>query len=177
MQYRSAGAASSIPGSGRFSGGGCGNPLQYSCLENPMDRRTWQATVHRVAKSWTWLKQLSTNALILFLPLLIGNFLILSTSSVPTHALPALFTEYIFGTNIWNYSVNLSPSHQRFIISLPRCLVTPNSSSPIEMGAGNTSTAASHKTLRVLLLFPPTPSHSQLLGFAELALYTLSCIA
>ena len=43
-----------IPGSGRSPGGGNGNPLQYSCLENPMDRRAWQATVHGVAKSWTW---------------------------------------------------------------------------------------------------------------------------
>ena len=42
-----------IPGSGRSPGGGNGNPLQYSCLENPMDRRAWQATVHGVAKSWT----------------------------------------------------------------------------------------------------------------------------
>ena len=41
----------SIPGSGRSSGGGHGNPLQYSCLENPMDRRAWQATVHRITKS------------------------------------------------------------------------------------------------------------------------------
>ena len=44
-----------IPGSGRFSGGGHGNPLQYSCLENPMDRGTWWATVLRVAKSQTQL--------------------------------------------------------------------------------------------------------------------------
>ena len=36
----------------RAPGGGRGNPLQYSCLENPMDRRAWWATVHRVAKSW-----------------------------------------------------------------------------------------------------------------------------
>ena len=43
----------SIPGSGRSPGGRHGNPLQYSCLENPMDRGTWKATVHRVAKSWT----------------------------------------------------------------------------------------------------------------------------
>ena len=42
----------SIPGSGR-SGGGNGNPLQYSCLENPMDRGAWQATVHGVSKSQT----------------------------------------------------------------------------------------------------------------------------
>ena len=52
----------SIPGSGRSLGGGHGNPLQYSCLENPMDRETWKAAVHGVAQSWTWLKQLSTQA-------------------------------------------------------------------------------------------------------------------
>ena len=40
-----------IPETGRFPGGEHGNPLQYSCLENPMDRGDWQATVHRVAKS------------------------------------------------------------------------------------------------------------------------------
>ena len=39
-----------IPGSGRCPGEGNSNSLQYSCLENPMDRRAWQATVHRVAK-------------------------------------------------------------------------------------------------------------------------------
>ena len=43
----------SIPGSGRSPGEGNGNPLQYSCLENPMDRGTWQATDRRVAKSCT----------------------------------------------------------------------------------------------------------------------------
>ena len=41
----------SIPGSGRSSGGGQGNPLQHSCLEKPMDRRAWWATAHRVAES------------------------------------------------------------------------------------------------------------------------------
>ena len=41
-----AGDVGSIPGSGRFPGGGNGNPLQYSCLENFMDRRAWRATVH-----------------------------------------------------------------------------------------------------------------------------------
>ena len=40
-----------IPGSGRCPGGGPGNPLQYSCLENPMDRGAWRATVHGVAES------------------------------------------------------------------------------------------------------------------------------
>ena len=45
----------SIPGSRRSSGGGNGNPLEYSCLENSMDRGIWQATVLGVAKSWTLL--------------------------------------------------------------------------------------------------------------------------
>ena len=43
----------SIPGSGRSPGEGHGNPLQYSCLENPMDRGAWQALVHRVVQSQT----------------------------------------------------------------------------------------------------------------------------
>ena len=49
----------SIPGSGISPGGVHGNPLQYSCLKNPMDRGAWPATAHGVAKSWTRLKQLS----------------------------------------------------------------------------------------------------------------------
>ena len=50
----------SIPGSGRSWGEGHANPLQYSCLENTMDRGAWRATIHKVAKSWTYLKRLST---------------------------------------------------------------------------------------------------------------------
>ena len=48
-----AGDLSSIPGSGRSAGKGNSNPLQYSCLENPMDRGDWPATVHGVAESDT----------------------------------------------------------------------------------------------------------------------------
>ena len=51
-----------IPGSGRSPGEGNGNSLQYSCLENPMDRGAWWATVHGVTKSWTQLKRQSTVA-------------------------------------------------------------------------------------------------------------------
>ena len=47
------GDAGSIPGSGRSPGGGHGNPLWYSCLENPMDRGAWRAAVRGVSKSWT----------------------------------------------------------------------------------------------------------------------------
>ena len=52
----------SNPGLGRSPGGGHCNPLQYSCLENPMDRGAWWAMVHRVSKSWTRLRQLSMHA-------------------------------------------------------------------------------------------------------------------
>ena len=52
----------SIPGMGRSPGGRNGNPLQYSCLGNPMDRGAWQTTVHGAAESWTRLMQLSTHA-------------------------------------------------------------------------------------------------------------------
>ena len=51
----------SVPGSRRSPGEGNGDPLQYSCLENLMDRGTWRAMVHKVAKSQTRLKQLSLN--------------------------------------------------------------------------------------------------------------------
>ena len=53
--------AGSIPGLGRCPEGGLGNPLQYSCLENPMDREVWWATVHRITKSQTRLMLLSTH--------------------------------------------------------------------------------------------------------------------
>ena len=56
-----------IPGSGRSPGGGNGNPFQYSCQENPVDRGAWWATVHGLAKGWTrlsehqWIKKIQLN--------------------------------------------------------------------------------------------------------------------
>ena len=50
-----------IPGSGRSPGGGHGNPLQHSCLENPMDKGAWRATVQRVTKSDTFERRQSHN--------------------------------------------------------------------------------------------------------------------
>ena len=50
-----------IPGLGGSPGEGHGNPLQYSCLGNPLDRGAWWATVHRVTKSQTRLKRISTH--------------------------------------------------------------------------------------------------------------------
>ena len=49
----------SIPGAGRSSGEKNGNPLQYSCLKNPMDRGAWQATICGITKSWTQLNNLT----------------------------------------------------------------------------------------------------------------------
>ena len=69
---------SSIPGLGKPPGGGHGNPLQFSCLENPMDRRVWWAMVQRVTKSQSWLKQLSTHAYIQIMSLIVGKIMPLS---------------------------------------------------------------------------------------------------
>ena len=57
-----AGDTGLIPGSGRSPGGGHGNPLLYSCLEDPMDRGAWWGIVHGVAKSRTWLSDLIISA-------------------------------------------------------------------------------------------------------------------
>ena len=68
--------ASSIPGSERSPGGGHGNPLQYSCLENPMGRGAWRAIVHRVAESRTWLSDLACRDT----PMMCGECVVHSTS-------------------------------------------------------------------------------------------------
>ena len=60
VSARNAGDPGSIPGSGRSPGEGNGNPLQYSCLDNPMDRGAWWATVHGVAKSRTRLSDFTS---------------------------------------------------------------------------------------------------------------------
>ena len=57
-----AGDVGLTPGLGRCPGGGHGNPLQYSCLVNPVDRGAWWATFHRVAKSRTWLRRFNMHA-------------------------------------------------------------------------------------------------------------------
>ena len=65
--------AGSIPGWGRAPGGGHSNPLQYSRLENPMDRGVWWAMVHRVTKSWTHLHSPWTTSIILLVSLLVNE--------------------------------------------------------------------------------------------------------
>ena len=56
-----AGDVGSIPGSGRTPRKGNGNPLQYSCLDNPIDREAWQATIHGVTGESDMIYQLNTN--------------------------------------------------------------------------------------------------------------------
>ena len=56
----------SIPGSKRSPGEGKSKPLQYSCLENPMGKGAWQATIHGISKSWTRLKRLKLVLILAF---------------------------------------------------------------------------------------------------------------
>ena len=72
--------AGSFSGSRRSSGGGHGNPLQYSCLENPMDWGAWQATVHGVAQNWTRRKWLSMHACRKSRGIWLDHFLSVNTS-------------------------------------------------------------------------------------------------
>ena len=73
---------SSIPGSGRFLGTGNGNPFQYSCLENSMDRRAWWAMVHGVARSWTRLSTHTYLYLLFYMSLMSQLFYMYFTSSL-----------------------------------------------------------------------------------------------
>ena len=68
-----AGDLGSILGLGRSAGEGNDNPLQYYCLENPMDRGAWWATVHGVAKSWTWLSDFTFLSFNIWMRSLLGT--------------------------------------------------------------------------------------------------------
>ena len=92
--------AGSIPGSGRSPGGGHGNPLQYSCLGNSMNRASWQATVHRVTESQTRLKRLTTHTL---LPILVR--VMLATVMYKPQISVALHNKVFYSNN---YSVQCS---------------------------------------------------------------------
>ena len=74
MSASNAGDLGSIPGSGRSLGEGNGNPLQYSCLENPMDGGAWWATVHGVAKSQIRLSDLTNLTLATIQLLFLGTW-------------------------------------------------------------------------------------------------------
>ena len=82
-----------------------GNPLQYSCLENPMDGEDWWATVHRVAKSWIQLKQLSMQAHITLSILLLTFFVALTTGTFQVAPLSfwQLSTSPSFGSSFFTF--------------------------------------------------------------------------
>ena len=67
-----------LSGLGRSHGGGHGNLLQYSCLENPLDRGDWRAAAHRVAQSWTWLSNFTS-----LVPQLVKNLPAVQETPVP----------------------------------------------------------------------------------------------
>ena len=110
----------STPGSGRSPGWGNGNLVQYSCLENPMDRAAWYATVHRVTESWTQLKQFSMHECIHF-----SQHCLLKRLLSPHHVFLALLSKinwlYIYGHTSGLYSVLLV--HMTVIMLVPRCCV------------------------------------------------------
>ena len=97
-----------IPGSGRPPGGGNGNPLQYSCLENPMDRGSWGATVHGAKKSQTRLRDWAHHSMWLSLKFFTGLFVFWHTFMlflVSTSCLGIATPENGFTNNeLWNYS-------------------------------------------------------------------------
>jgi len=96
--------ASSIPGWGRTPGGGRGNLLQYSFLENPMERGAWHVTVHRVIKNWTGLKQLNMHTCLTYTPMHV------------------LFTLCLHSYEVWNKEhTHADLSHLRFVTTNPDC--------------------------------------------------------
>ena len=119
-----AGDLGSIPGLGRSPGGGHGNPLQYSCLENPMGRGAWSTTVHRVTKSGTQLKQLSTHTHTLqIVPPSHRD----SSCPLPVTSSPFLFMHFFYEA-IWTAWVHkhaawtfLPPFQSRFLWEVKVC--------------------------------------------------------
>ena len=98
---------SSVPESGRSPGGRHGNPLQCSCLENPMDRGAWWATVHRVAKSQTWLEWLSMQAYIKYIYIyiyVISNLHHINRNNVG-QSIFLLFYYLVWFIKYWNYAI------------------------------------------------------------------------
>ena len=104
------GDAGLIPGSRGSPGEGNGNPLQYSCLENPMDRGPWHAAVHGVAKSWTRLKRMSMYHAREDL-IMVGNM-----SSEQTQASDIREVRIVFEVSVYSPTLNncfqASPDHK-----------------------------------------------------------------
>ena len=119
-----------IPGLGRSPGGGHGNPLQYSCLENPMDRGAWRATVHGVAKSQIWLSNWHIHSYPNFVILLDDNlcrqlisdlmmpWILLSRKTLVTKLLYLMETSQSLHTFFWVWHLTLLaiPSSESFLL-------------------------------------------------------------
>ena len=107
-------------GSGRSPGKGNGYPFQYSCLENPMDRGTWQNTVHWVSKSWTWLSdwaQGTQDTCIMHLETVNDLKLCILLIGWPTSTWPnCCLTWFPMFQTVFSFSISF--------ILFPRCLVT-----------------------------------------------------
>ena len=101
-----AGDLDSIPGSGRSPGEGNGNPLQYSCLENPMDRGAWWATVHRVTKSRTRLSNF-THSLCVYVSVPISQFIPLPLPPPCSHLCFLHLCLYSCPANRFSYTIFL----------------------------------------------------------------------
>ena len=107
MSAYNVGYPGSIPGLGRSPGEGNGNPLQYSCLENPMDRRAWQDSVHRVTKSRTQLSKFSFS---------------LMTNEVE-HPVGHL---YVFFGELFKFFAQFQKLHYHFTVDLQEFFVNPD---------------------------------------------------
>ena len=102
---------------GRSPGEGHGNPLQYSSLENPMDRGAWQATVHGVAKSQTWLSERSCSPSLLSNSMLVKH---VSEIKMPTHFILLSLTEIRFKDTSMSYPLVFALSLGCTLIMLSR---------------------------------------------------------
>ena len=131
------GDSGSIPGSARSPGGGNGNPPQYSYLENPLDRGAWQATVQRVAKSWTWLSNWTYTQLINNVVIVLGGHrrdsaihtcIHFPPNSLPIHAATWHRAEFpvLRESPCWLPILNMAvcTGSPKFILWLSFCLVT-----------------------------------------------------
>ena len=102
----------STTGWGRCPGGGHGNPLQYSCQENPMDRGVWQAAVHTATQSWIRLKQLSMHKSTYLTPLCFSSE---RHDKVLTHPFPLLL---LLPDEPWFSSACPSVVHRSFLLGI-----------------------------------------------------------
>ena len=120
----------SIPGSGRSPGEGNGNPLQYSCLKNPMDRGAWQTTVHGVTNSWTVPPSLPANvrAARRAIPATLG-------ASVDGTCALGIHAQGILHSSAWIVTTLLSPLLRSHSAADPRVFARVSEAPTSELGS------------------------------------------